>query len=232
MSPIDLRNPGRPIRVGVILFNTLTEQLDVAPLGYFSSISREFLEETPFPDEFKKGAPEFTFHWVNEDGKKPGELTGNMKVTPTDSFATCPPLDIAIVGAMSFNYKPTEAEIAFLRKTHDDCTALLLVCFGSQPALLAGLLEGKTAAAPRPALATLQQSSPGVNWVKKRYVRDGKIWTTGSLLNGFDMVAAFGRETWGGDGAVFDVMTLECAWPDRDVDYKDAAEWNLGSWMY
>ncbi|KAJ6079648.1 hypothetical protein N7467_009401 [Penicillium canescens] len=227
MSPIDLRNPGRPIRVGVILFNTLTEHLDVAPVGYFSSISREFLKTVPLPDELKKGAPDFTFHWVNEDGKTPGKLTENMETTPTDSFASCPPLDIAIVGAMSFNYQATEAEIAFLRKTHDDCTALLLVCAGFQPALVAGLLEGKTATAPRPFLATMKQSAPGVNWIQKRYVRDGKIWTTGSLLNGFDMVAAFGRESWGGEGTVVDVLTQEGGWPDRDVDYKDIQMWDF-----
>ncbi|KAJ5459309.1 hypothetical protein N7530_011253 [Penicillium desertorum] len=227
MSPIDLRNPGRPIRVGVILFNTLTEHLDVAPVGYFSSISREFLKTVPLPDELKKGALDFTFHWVNEDGKTPGKLTGNMEISPTDSFASCPPLDIAIVGAMSFNYQATEAEIAFLRKTHDDCTALLLVCAGFQPALVAGLLEGKTATAPRPFLATMKQSAPGVNWIQKRYVRDGKIWTTGSLLNGFDMVAAFGRENWGGEGTFIGVLTQEGGWPDRDVDYKDIQTWDF-----
>jgi transcriptional regulator GlxA family with amidase domain len=128
---------------------------------------------------------------------------------------------------MSFDYQATEAEIAFLRKTHDDCTALLLVCAGFQPALVAGLLEGKTATAPRPFLATMKQSAPGVNWIQKRYVRDGKIWTTGSLLNGFDMVAAFGRESWGGEGTVVNVLTQEGGWPDRDVDYKDIQMWDF-----
>jgi transcriptional regulator GlxA family with amidase domain len=128
---------------------------------------------------------------------------------------------------MPFGYQATEAEIAFLQKSHDDCTALLLVCGGFQHALAAGLLEGKTATAPRPVLAMLKQSAPGVNWIQKRYVRDGKIWTTGSLLNGFDMVAAFGRENWGGEGTVLDALTSEAAWPDRDVDYKDTQTWDF-----
>jgi hypothetical protein len=66
----------------------LTEHLDVAPLGYFSSISREFLKIAPLPDELKQGAPDFTFHWVNEDGKMPSKLTGNMEIAPTVRYQT------------------------------------------------------------------------------------------------------------------------------------------------
>ncbi|KAL3470435.1 hypothetical protein BJX99DRAFT_267450 [Aspergillus californicus] len=207
MSPLlDLRNPGRPIHVGAILFNTLTEHLDVAPLGYFSSISREFLEDLPpdvLPADLKAQAMDFVFHWVTEDGKTPGRLTGNMNVIPTDSFATCPPLDIVILGANDFSHTLTPTETAFLQKSYEDCTALLLVCAGFRPALMAGLLEGKMATAPRVFLNGVREMAPNVNWVEKRYVRDGKIWTTGALLNGFDMVAAFGREMWGGEGSLY-----------------------------
>ncbi|KAJ0425649.1 DJ-1/PfpI family protein [Aspergillus carlsbadensis] len=231
MSLLDLRNPGRPIHVGVILFNTLTEHLDVAPIGYFSTISRSFLENAPpglFPEELKRQTPDFAFHWVTEDGETPGNLTGNMKVIPTDSFTTCPPLDIIIIGAMGgTTYTPSETELTFLRKSYEHCTALLLICAGFQPALAAGLLQGKTATAPRPMLAMVKQMAPGTNWVEKRYVRDGKIWTTGSLLNGFDMVAAFGRESWGGEGSLLEGFVVEGAWPDRDVDYKDVGGWGV-----
>jgi hypothetical protein len=58
-------------------------------VGFFSSISREFLKSVPqIPDELKKGAPDFTFHWVNEDGKTPGKLTGNMEAVPTVCYQT------------------------------------------------------------------------------------------------------------------------------------------------
>jgi hypothetical protein len=33
MSPIDLRNPGRPIRVGVILFNTYISPIYIKLIG-------------------------------------------------------------------------------------------------------------------------------------------------------------------------------------------------------
>ncbi len=40
----------------------------------------------------------------------------------------------------------------------------------------------------------LQNMSQEVNWVTKRWARDGKIWTSGALLNGTDMTRAFAEE--------------------------------------
>lgn len=61
------------------------------------------------------------------------------------------------------------------------------------PVLAAGLLEGKTVTAPIPMLAVMWRAARGTNWIKRRWAQDGKIWTKGSLLNGLDMVAAFGN---------------------------------------
>ncbi|KAL4918405.1 hypothetical protein BDW62DRAFT_200785 [Aspergillus aurantiobrunneus] len=232
MSPIDLRNPGRPIHVGVVLLNSVTEHLDIAPVGYFSTISRDFLSDFPpafCPDEVKARAPDFVFHWVTETGETPAHLTGNLNVIPTDSFATCPQLDIVILGAPKFTYRASDVEKAFLRKIHDSCTAFLCVCGGLDPALSAGLLEGKTATAPRFLLPYLRETVPTTNWVEKRYFSDGKIWTTGILLNGLDMVASFGKSVWGeregegeGDHDALGVMSTPAgSWPERDVDYRD-----------
>jgi len=122
------------------------------------------------------------------------------------------------MGANHIAYEPSETELAYIRKVHDDCTALLTVCGGNDPVVRAGLLEGKTATAPRLFLPMFRQKAPGVNWVEKRYVNDGKIWTTGVLLNGMDMVAAFGRSVW---GETVDGLIRSGGWPERDVDYRD-----------
>ncbi|PWY73010.1 class I glutamine amidotransferase-like protein [Aspergillus heteromorphus CBS 117.55] len=223
-SPVDLRNPGRPIHVGVVLLNTVTEQLDVAPVGFFSSIGCDFVKDLPpiaISEELRAQALEFIFHWVNEDGSTPAALTGNMKVTPTDSFATCPPLDIVVIGASKLGYEASSVEKEFLRKCYADCAALLCVCGGFEPVLASGLLEGKVATAPRLFYPGLKQMAPGTEWVDKRWVQDTKIWTTGALLNGLDMVAAFGRETWGGEGSLVEHMIRAGFFPTRDVDYKD-----------
>lgn len=92
---------------------------------------------------------------------------------------------------------------------------------------LAGLLEGKTATGPRMMLDMLRQQSPGTTWVPKRWVRDGKLWTSGALLNGLDMVHNFVKETWGDEEDSLSGFALRCgAYPNRDVDYKDVP-WSL-----
>jgi transcriptional regulator GlxA family with amidase domain len=133
-----------------------------------------------------------------------------------DSFETCPPLDIVLIGAYLPDYSPTEAELAFIRKAHDNCLAFLTICGGFMPAQLAGILVGKTATAPRFWVPKLQKEDPRTTWVDKRYVRDGKIWTSGALLNGLDMMREFMLENW---PELTKVSISLGGWPVRDVEY-------------
>ncbi|RAK89424.1 hypothetical protein BO79DRAFT_237186 [Aspergillus costaricaensis CBS 115574] len=204
-TSFDLRNPGRPIHVGVVLLNTVTEHLDIAPVGFFHNFSTSFIKNLPpfaISDDLRSEALDFVTHWVTEDGTTPGSLSGNLKVIPTDSFATCPPLDIVLIGAGQMGYQATTTEKDFLRKCYAECSAFLSVCGASDALLATGILEGKTATGPLSFLPLFREIAPGTNWVEKRWVRDGKMWTTGTLLNGLDMIAAFGREVWGGEGSL------------------------------
>jgi transcriptional regulator GlxA family with amidase domain len=130
-------------------------------------------------------------------------------------------LDIVLLGANQAGYQASDSEKEFLRKCHAECIAFLCICGGFEPTLSAGLLEGKTATAPSRLIPIMQQVAPGTKWVQKRWVRDEKIWTTGSLLNGFDMLAAFAKDTWGEENVVINDVLMEGAWPSRDVDYAD-----------
>ncbi|GKZ64397.1 hypothetical protein AnigIFM50267_003866 [Aspergillus niger] len=223
-TTFDLRNPGRPIHVGVVLLNTVTEHLDIAPIGFFHNFGKDFIENLPpfaISPELRSQALDFVTHWVTEDGKTPGSLSGNLKVIPTDSFTTCPPLDIVLIGAGQMGYQATTTEKDFLRKCYAECSAFLSVCGASDALLATGILEGKTATGPLSFLPLFRQMSPGTNWVEKRWVKDGKIWTTGTLLNGLDMIAAFGREVWGGEGSLVEHVLRTGYFPSRNVDYKD-----------
>lgn len=119
------------------------------------------------------------------------------------------------------DYVPNEAEIAFLRKSFHHCSATLAVCGGYRPLLLAGLLDNRTATAPISLLGQLRQTSPEVTWVKKRWHQDGKLWTTGQLINGLDAMRAFVESTWGSRQEMVDTILKNGAWPARDVDYLD-----------
>ncbi|KAG8628833.1 hypothetical protein KVT40_002698 [Elsinoe batatas] len=224
---LDLRNPGRTIHVGVLLANGMTEILDIAPVDILHSLSNDFLSRMAYlPDNLRSQGLDIKFHWVTENGEA-GDVTSGIKIRATDSFMTCPPLDILLLGAhWSINQPtgiPNEAELAFVRHTYDHCTALISICAGMMIPLRAELLEGKTCTAPRILLDNIRKENPGVKWVEKRHVKaeDGKIWTSGTLLNGLDLMRAFVQETWGGDGSLAESLLTEGVWPVRDVDYKD-----------
>lgn len=134
------------------------------------------------------------------------------------------------MGAHDANYTLSAGEAAFIRKVFasPECAAFITICGGSLSALQAGIMAGKTATAPRPFVDFLRQSNPEVNWVVKRWVRDGKLWTSGALLNGLDLMAAFTSEFWGKDGkevqaddSLVEFSLRLGAFPRRDVDYKD-----------
>ncbi|KAI0012851.1 class I glutamine amidotransferase-like protein [Xylariaceae sp. FL0662B] len=229
-KPLNLAKPDRTVHVGVILLNSTTEILDVAPIDFIYRLSHAAVDVLPdelCPPHFKAQAIDLQFHWVSENGPVTNsQLTSTISLTPTDSFKTCPPLDIVLMGAEKPGYVANEAELTFVRKCWEDCQAFITICAGLLTPLRAGILEGKTATAPRILLESLRRQAPGTNWVEKRWVRDGKLWSSGALLNGLDLMANFVAEFWGGEGTLAEFAAKFGAWPDRDIDYKDVS-WKI-----
>ena len=126
------------------------------------------------------------------------------------------------MGAHTFAYEPSQVDLAFIRKSYEDCSAFLTICGGMMSPLKAGVFQGKSATAPRMILDSLREKNLGVDWQEKRWVRDGKLWSSGTLLNGLDLMYAFCNETWGGEGSLVEFQMNLTSWPIRDVDYKDA----------
>ncbi|RYO83346.1 hypothetical protein DL766_008467 [Monosporascus sp. MC13-8B] len=220
----DLKNPDRLVHVGVILPNGLNETLDVAPVDALYAMSKEetkFMPDDLLPPHLKAQAFDIKFHWVSETGKAPARLTSGINLIPTDSYESCPPLDIVLIGAQDMVSKHSEADLAFIRKSFAGCSAFITICGGVMAPMQAGILQGKSATGPRIMLQTLRQTNPGVDWQEKRWVRDGKLWTSGALLNGADLMNAFCQETWGGEGTLWDFISKLGSWPARDVNYKD-----------
>ena len=88
--------------------------------------------------------------------------------------------------------------------------------------LRAGIYEGKTVTAPRFIIDMLNEQSPNVKFVDRRWQRDGKLWSSGTLLNGLDCMQAFVRDTWGPTkGDLIEAVLDLGAWPIRDEEYKD-----------
>jgi transcriptional regulator GlxA family with amidase domain len=121
-----------------------------------------------------------------------------------------------LIGAYNVGYTPTEAELAYIRKAHDESVAFLTICGGFLGPHLAGVLAGKTATAPRFMLPELKEQDPRTQWVDRRFARDGKVWTSGALLNGLDLMREFMMEYWPELAAISVSMG---GVPVRDVEY-------------
>ncbi|KAF9766426.1 hypothetical protein IL306_001175 [Fusarium sp. DS 682] len=242
-APFNLAKPDRTIHIGVILMNSETEILDVAPVDFLYGLSKSVWKKNfagVAPPQLESQTMDMEFHWISETGTaSPSTMTSGIKIVATvcpihtdssaaridilqDSFETCPPLDIVLMGANSMGYVPNEAELSFVRKVYNECSAFLVICGGVLVPLQAGILNGKTATGPIVLLDTIRKQAPEVNWVTKRWVRDGKLWTSGALLNGTDMMTNFMKHYWGGENSFVDFLSKLGAWPDRDIDYKDA----------
>lgn len=62
-----------------------TELLDVAPIDFFASMSKEFIEWLPpqfVSDDMKTQAIDVAFHWVNEKGGV-ARLTSGLQILAT-----------------------------------------------------------------------------------------------------------------------------------------------------
>jgi transcriptional regulator GlxA family with amidase domain len=125
------------------------------------------------------------------------------------------------MGAHELGYTLTPGEIDFIKKCNEDCNTFMFICGGVLAGLQAGILEGKILTAPLFLIEQLRKDHPEVQWLEKRWAHDGKIWTSGALLNGLDMTRAFALETWGGEGTLAEMGMHLGSYPDRDVDYAD-----------
>ncbi|KAF2717748.1 class I glutamine amidotransferase-like protein [Polychaeton citri CBS 116435] len=218
--PTSLARLNGTIHVGIILMNGETELLDVAPIDLLNGLDRKFVSNMPLPDSLKAQALDIVFHWVNETGSL-ARMTSGATIQTTESFSTCPSLDIVLMGAHIGPGQPSETELVYVRKAYEECSAFISICGGMMVPLAAGLLDGKTCTAPRELLNKLRTRSPEVDWVERRWVQDGKLWTSGTLLNGLDLMKAFVEHIWGGPGTLAESVIAMGAWPIRQNEFRD-----------
>lgn len=160
--------------------------------------------------------------------KLPPNTTDKTPPFLQDSIHTCPPLDILLVGGPPPTYTPSPAICTFLRAQHSHVSAFLTICTGFLAPLHAGLLHNVRSTAPRGLLENLKKEHKDVKWEEKRWVRDGKMWSSGAIMNGFEMMGEFMRERWGGvggekegkgEGALVGFVKEMSDFPRRGVDY-------------
>ena len=109
-----------------------------------------------------------------------------MRIVPTVTYDTCPPLDIVMVpgGPGQQDLMEDEAALSFLRRQAAGAQYVTSVCTGSLVLGAAGLLKGKRATCHWAAIEHL--GALGAIPVSERVVVDGNIVTGAGVASGID----------------------------------------------
>lgn len=149
-------------------------------------------------------------HLIWKDTVPVRAATGLM-LTPTTSFADCPPLDVLCVpGGSGVNaLLLDETVLAFLRERAGQVRYLTSVCTGSLVLGMAGLLQGRRATSHWNAHDFLARL--GAIPTEGRVVRDGNLITAGGVTSGIDFGLTVVAELLGEEEAQVIQLSLEYA---------------------
>lgn len=141
----------------------------------------------------------------------PVRSTTGILLTPTRTFADCPPLDVVCVpGGIGVNaLMRDEAVLAFLRAQAGRARYVTSVCTGSLVLAAAGLLRGKRATSYWSARDLLEGF--GAVPAEGRVVRDGNLITAGGVTAGIDFGLTIVAELCGIEAAQLCQLQLEYA---------------------
>ena len=175
------------------------------------------------PYEVFASLPGARVHLVAATREAVAASTG-LKLTPTTTFADCPPLDVFCVpGGAGVNALLTdESALAFVRRKAAAARYLTSVCTGALVLGAAGLLRGKRATTHWNAHDLL--ASYGAIPVEARVVRDGNLLTGGGVTAGIDFALTLVAELAGQAAAEAIQLSLEYApAPPFDAGTPDRA---------
>lgn len=194
------------LNVAILVFDGV-EVLDFAGPFEVFSVAAAVLPRTPY-------MPFFTYTvGLTANGVS---TTGGLTVTPHHSMQDCPQPDILIVpgGEGSRRLLKHDRLLAWIAEQAERVQSLAGVCTGALVLARAGALAGKRATTHHGAFDRLPELEPSVAVVRdKRFLRDGKVWTSGGISAGIDMSLAIVEHVLGDSGPV--VEEMEWMWHQR-----------------
>jgi transcriptional regulator GlxA family with amidase domain len=125
----------------------------------------------------------FTLYTVAEK-RDPLRVSGGLAVVPDHTFADAPAPDVIVVGA----HRPSDAELAWLRRAAADADLTMSVCTGASVLAKAGLLDGRKAATHYWFTEDFGKRWPKVTFVPgARFVESGPVASSAGLSAGIDL---------------------------------------------
>ncbi|KAF8253777.1 ThiJ/PfpI [Wilcoxina mikolae CBS 423.85] len=189
-----------------VLFLPSYQALDaVGPIDLITIGSSTFAGQFG-SDEIRSLAPEITWHYISSSYPSVMKASSGPGTVPTTSLADCPKLDYLLLpGAPPETTHLTKEEIEFLVQKADEVDALLTVCTGSLILSQTGLLKGVKACTNKGSLGSLAAKGKvpkEVIWMRdRRWVVDGKYWSSSGITAGMDLAVQWirrvvGEEMW------------------------------------
>ena len=245
-----------PTHVAVLLLPPV-QLLDAAPVDLFSMLTADYLRACRLPQPLLEGAVPVRISYVAAAGPAAVADTtaaAGLRVTHALSAEEVGPgaVDVLLIPGPDPAAVPSEAAKEFVRAHAAAGAVVMSVCTGAFVAGHAGVLDGRQATGPRALLGELRKKFPKATWHDKRWVQDGKVWTSGTSLgapcepsapdppkltlrvagvtNGNDMVAAYVRETWPGPTAEAVLAMADVG--DRGQEYRTGQARDNAWWVW
>jgi transcriptional regulator GlxA family with amidase domain len=160
--------------VGILVFNEVEELDFTGPLEVFGAAGR--LKENSFRP----------FTIASSSRTVRGRY--GLRISPEYTFRSCPHLDLLVVpgGRGSRREMRKIQTLEFVRRRAASCELVTSVCTGALILAAAGLLDNKKATTHWAALDELR-AFPSVKVQHARYLRQGKVITSGGVSAGIDM---------------------------------------------
>jgi transcriptional regulator GlxA family with amidase domain len=144
------------------------------------------------------------------------EAYGGLTVTPRYALHDCPPPDILIVpgGEGTRRLLKHDGFLAWLSEQAQRVEIIASVCTGALLLARAGVLAGCRATTHHGAFERLPELEPTVQLMRsERFVRDGRVWSSGGISAGIDMSLAIVEHLLKGNAPVLEEM--EWMWHQR-----------------
>lgn len=182
----------------------------------------EVFQDVSLPDRGMEHMHDaFSLYTVSET-TNPVRASGGMKIVPDYTFANAPAPKVIVIPAQS---DPSEATLAWLRKSAKNADLTMSVCTGALLLARTGLLSGKAATTHHSAYKELAIDFPNIH-VRRgaRFVEDGNLATAGGLSSGIDLALRVVERYYGHEVAKNTAYQMEYqgqGWlnPDSNVAY-------------
>lgn len=199
---------------------------DIVGIDFFGNISTEYITACaeimgPSVLGLLPLAPTIEFCYLART-LAPTPMTPGIHYTPTHTYATAPRnIDIILVGG-PLPSSIADESLVYLREAAAESpeAVIMSTCIGAGWLASAGLLEGRRATTNRGELERYKERFPDVRWERKRWVVDGRFWTSAGAGCGADMVLAFMKGRWDERLMPMVVEGLQLT-VDESPEYKD-----------